>query len=157
MITRTARTLAAAALAAASVGLGAVGTAHAATASCGYINIGSPGNVNLHGMYAGQVEQVYNTCNGYTWAHFQWATAYQQGPYRSDTVFVAIKSWSNGGQVTGPVSTAVKDVDSPGMYIHYANPDTFIAYAQVSCAASWGTWHAYADGSNWAGPAPYSC
>jgi hypothetical protein len=157
MITRTARALAAAALAAASVGLGAIGTAQAATASCGYIDIGSPGNVTAHGMYAGQVEQMYNTCNGFTWAHFQWATSYQQGPYRSDTVYVSIISQSNGGKVTGPISTASKDVDSPGMWIHDANPDTFVAYAQVSCADAFGTWHAYANGANWAGPAPHPC
>ncbi|MGX1851537.1 hypothetical protein OIU91_38770 [Streptomyces sp. NBC_01456] len=126
------------------------------TASCGYINIGQPGNYTYHGEYAGQVEQVYNTCNGYVWAHWQWAGDFQRRHPGTDVkVSVGIFSPDASGptQWTNDVPTSVKDVNSPGVPIHSANPDDWEAVATVNnCAPfAFGTLHWY-GGADWRGP-----
>ncbi|MGK4584969.1 hypothetical protein [Kitasatospora sp. HPMI-4] len=157
---RTLKRLASAAAAVsltAGLGLFAVGTAHAATPdSCGIINIGNPGKVSAYGEYAGEVEQQYNTCNGYAWAHFQWSGQFQ-ADHSGAVITVGIYA-QNGGINWGPDnSTAVKDVDSPADYIHDFTPDTFQALAIIEhCAEGAGSWHAYANGANW-GDYPGSC
>jgi hypothetical protein len=125
-----------------------------AAASCGLINIGSAGNYGYAGQYAGQVEQMYNTCDGTVWAHFQWAGAFQTGPYAGASLDLAVGSpydytaWANN-----IATTANKDVYFGGYNHGDPNPDAWRAGAEInndSCDA-WGTLHWY-GGADWDGP-----
>ncbi|GAA3255631.1 hypothetical protein [Streptomyces lavendulae] len=158
----------AAAVLALSAGTAVAGTAHAAvgSASCGWINIGSPGNYTLGGSYAGQVEQEYNTCNGQVMAHWQWSSGYRSA-HRNAHVVVMAMSWQNYPAVTDRSvdqdAYVSQDVFSGGIDIHVAKPDMWFAYADVydengrTCRyAAGGSVHDYATGGNGA-PDPSSC
>ncbi|MHA6762369.1 hypothetical protein [Streptacidiphilus sp. PAMC 29251] len=134
----------------------AVSTAGAAQAavrpaSCSTINIGSPGNFKLYGMYAGQVEQQYNSCNGNAQAHWQWSTAFRN-TYPTAQVTVSLES--SNGLVDKPLtwSTAGPDAYSLASDIHAASPDTWFVWASVSvngysCGlVALGDQHIYATG-----------
>ncbi|WP_225848601.1 hypothetical protein [Streptomyces sp. HPF1205] len=141
----------------AAVGVG--GTAQAATAqvspaSCTVIDIGNPGNINIDGMYAGQVEQQYDSC-GSVRAHFQysqrfWAahsgTFYSANPCVQTLDYVP-QVCTSGDTVDAPTL----DVYTLWVPIHSANPDTWQAVVKSpdGCSEAGGSWHAYANGANW--------
>jgi hypothetical protein len=127
---------------------------HTNAASCGLENIGAPGNYGYAGQYAGQVEQMYNTCDGTVWAHFQWAGSFQTGQYAGARLGLAVGSpyrytvWADN-----VATTATKDVYFGGYRHGDPNPDAWRAGAEInndSCDA-WGTLHWY-GGADWDGP-----
>lgn len=161
-MTRFRRTAALAATALAlsggSLGIGAT-EAQAASASCGVITIGQPGDITAHGTYAGQVEQLYDSCDGNVWAHWQWSTLFRSA-YPAATINVGILSPNQFVTWSGYEGTTYQDVYSPAAAIHSANPDDWEAVAVISsdsCAGeAVGTLHWY-GGADWAGPNSYTC
>ncbi|MFF7636272.1 hypothetical protein ACFZB9_24455 [Kitasatospora sp. NPDC008050] len=154
------RRLAAAAAAAcltAGLGVATAGTAQATAASCGLTDVGNPGILTIDGTRpVGQVQQIYNTCNGTAQAHFVWDSQYRSAlPFADATVALTA---SNGtvASVTQPAS-AGQTVDTPWVDINSQNPQTYQAFTQVICVQGYGSWHAYADGSNWGDRAFNSC
>ncbi|WP_055588607.1 hypothetical protein [Peterkaempfera griseoplana] len=151
----------------ATIGLGGATGAQAAVrpATCTWINIGTPGNYTLNGVYAGQVEQQYNGC-GTARAHWQWSTAYRTA-HPNARVTVSVESWTVPVVSDTPrtqYASASADAYSYGADIHSANPDEWFADAAVigddgaTCRYSaGGSVHAYANGSEIVAASPSSC
>ncbi|MFJ4187186.1 hypothetical protein [Kitasatospora sp. NPDC089509] len=141
----------AATTAAAALALTTAGVATAApesTQSCGWFDIGSPGNITIGGNYAGQVEQQYDGC-GNSRGHFQWAGPFQAN-YATVTVFMWASNGTQAGFYTGDTNS--KDVYSYNVGIHSTSPDAWEASATVSGCNATGTMHNYADGGTWWDP-----
>lgn len=166
--TRRAVAMSAAALAlAGGTAVTTAGSASAAVkpATCNWINIGTPGNYTLDGVYAGQVEQQYNNC-GTARAHWQWSTAYRNA-HPNARVTVSVESWTVPVVSDSPVTwyaSASPDAYSYGADIHSASPDEWFADAVVvgdtghSCRYSaGGSVHAYATGGEIVAASPSSC
>lgn len=128
-------------------------------ASCGLENIGSPGNYGYAGYYAGQVEQMWDSCTGVVWAHWQWAGSFQTGPYAGATVGLAIGSpYQRTDWVNNAATTSSKDVyfggwNAGGDVYNIVSPDDWRAGAEINNdgCVQWGTLHWY-GGQDWDGP-----
>jgi hypothetical protein len=125
-----------------------------AAASCGLENIGAPGNYGYAGQYAGQVEQMYDTCDGTVWAHFQWAGSFQTGPNAGASLGLAVGSpYDYTAWADNIATTATTNVYFGGYNHGDPNPDAWRAGAEInndSCD-EWGTLHWY-GGADWDGP-----
>lgn len=155
--TRWRRTFAAAASTLAIAAGCTFAIAPAAHASgCTIINIGSPGSIYVGSEYAGQVEQQYDSC-GNARAHFQYSYSYwinHRGSslpsnWSANPCIMSsgyYESCNETNTIQGP-----QDAYSPWVGIHIETPDTWqaIVTIPISCASAAGSWHAYADGSNW--------
>jgi hypothetical protein len=134
---------------------------HTNAASCGMENIGAPGNYGYAGQYAGQVEQMLDTCpvNGVTdtvWAHFQWAGSFQTGQYAGASLGLAVGSpYDYTAWQDNIATTAIKDVYFGGANHSdpNPNPDAWRAGAEINNDGcdQWGTLHWY-GGADWDGP-----
>ncbi|WP_441248330.1 hypothetical protein [Kitasatospora sp. McL0602] len=137
-------------------------TAPQLAAGCGWIYIGQPGNYGTPDGYAGQVEQMYNSCNGDVYAHWQWDSSFQQRfPYRQLRLAVGSPYYNNGNAFWTGVVYAYQGQDEwfqysdgSGVPHGWANPDAWRAGAELdlSGCVAWGTLHWY-GGQDWAGPA----
>ncbi|WP_035805123.1 hypothetical protein [Kitasatospora mediocidica] len=138
-------------------------TAPAVAAGCGLQNIGSPGNYQTPDGYAGQVEQVYDSCNGDVYAHWQWSNDFIQR-FGSRKLRVAVGSpsyeydlpfWTD--IVTPSQGKDVWFTNEPGqnygLYHGWAGNDDWRAGAMLdeSGCVAWGTLHNY-NGYDEAGP-----
>jgi hypothetical protein len=130
-------------------------------ANCsGWINIGNPGNFYYYGEYAGQVEQIYNTCDGTVKAHWQWAGGFQQSHPGAQVV---IDAATYNTYNSGVGYTWSKDVYSSGQNIHDGNPDNwyvdaFVTYNGGGCGpTAQGDWHVYANGGTFGSPLLGGC
>ncbi|MGW7529722.1 hypothetical protein [Streptomyces sp. NPDC054783] len=126
------------------------------SASCGWIYIGQPGNVyGVNSEYAGQVEQMYNSCDGTVWAHYQWSGTYL-GSHKYDNITLDVSSPYGPGyntHVSAPLDESSKDWWYGGFDHGVPSPDAWRAGAsfdQNGCVA-WGTLHWY-GGQDWSGP-----
>lgn len=157
------RVLLAAACAAASLtlGLGTAGTAHAVAGGFGpgncWINAGNPGNYYYSGAYAGQVEQIYNTCDGTVGVHWQWSSGFRAANPNA-YVQLALNSpyWSSWW---GPLATLAKQSQDvwwwdSGLPHGTPKPDQWRAGAMVNHnnCIEWGSLHWYANGTEVDGP-----
>jgi len=133
---------------------GIKGTHTDAAASCGLENIGAAGNYGYAGKDAGWVEQMYDTCNGTVWAHFEWTPSFQNSQYAGASLDLAVGSpydytaWANNVATTG-----TSDVYWGGYNHGDPSPDAWRAGAEInnnSCD-EWGTLHWY-GGADWDGP-----
>ncbi|GAA2154888.1 hypothetical protein GCM10009760_54280 [Kitasatospora kazusensis] len=128
---------------------------------CGWLYIGSPGNYGTPDGYAGQVEQMYNSCNGDVYAHWQWDSGFMaRFPDRQLNLAVG-SPYYNGGQAfwTGDVPASngqdewFEFSDGSSVPHGWANPDAWRVGAELddSTCVAWGTLHWY-GGQDWSGP-----
>lgn len=148
---------AAAACLTAGFGVAAAGTAQAAAATCGLISVGNPANLHVGtSTPVGQVQQVYDSCNGTAQAHFVWDSQYRTAlPFANATVALTGPT-GNVASVTQAASTG-PTVDTPWVSVNSQNPQTYQAFTQVICIDGYGSWHSYADGSNWGDRVSNTC
>ncbi|WP_042370690.1 hypothetical protein [Streptacidiphilus neutrinimicus] len=131
----------------------------AAAGTCGLINIGAPGSFSYAGVYAGQVEQMYDPCPG-TWdygnvvAHWEFAGGFITSQYAGYPVDLAISSphlGVNGVSTNywfmnaGYATAANKDVFIDGIPHGDASPDDWRVGSEINACQwiSWGTLHNY--------------
>ncbi|KAF5991775.1 MULTISPECIES: hypothetical protein [Streptomyces] len=119
-----------------------VASAAVRSASCGKMSIGQPGNVHVWGEYAGQVEQIYDSCADAVSAHWQWSTQFQND-HAGATVTLKISSPYTVASVTTTGWTSSKNVDTGGLAHGIPTPDAWQASATVAGCSDW------AKGSLW--------
>jgi hypothetical protein len=160
-VRRAASVMAAGSTAVAAVVLGGT-SAHAQVrpAACTVINIGLPGKVFVKNVYAGEVEQQYDSCHDVR-AHFQWSSAYRAANPGAE-VLVSVMA-PNGDWVAGGGFDASTSPDAFGAwaYVYTAGDDTWDAAAAVHAACdtpdATGDWHDYTTGAEYGSPSPASC
>lgn len=128
-----------------------------ASSSCTWLNIGQPGNVyGRNGAYAGQVEQMYESCpgsSGTVWAHYQWAQTYLN-TYGGDNITLDVSSpYGPVTSYSGTLGEGSKDWYFGGVDHGLPNPDAWRAGASfdLNGCVAWGTLHWY-GGQDWDGP-----
>jgi hypothetical protein len=140
-----------------------VGTpAHAQVrpAACTVVNIGLPGKVYVHNVYAGEVEQQYDNCHDVR-AHFQWSSAFRAA--NPNAVVLLSVMAPNGDWLAGGGFRASQSQDAFGAwgYVYTAGDDTWDAAAGVQAACNTpnatGDWHDYTTGAEYGSPSPGSC
>ena len=148
-----------AALPAAQTTKGLTTSAHQLSPACAtnWITIGSPGSFNWNGQYAGQVEQIYDTCSGNVEAHWQWAGGFQSAHPGAVVIIDAAATDKHSviADAAAQATTSSKDVYTQwGVNIHVANPDTWFVDAYVTVngvgcgSVAYGTQHIYATGGS---------
>lgn len=122
-----------------------------AAAACGLENIGAPGSFGYQGTYAGQVEQMWDTCSGRVVAHWQFAGGFINSGYNGTPVSLAVGDPYAGtfwADKAGYAISSEKDVYfwGPKWNVNGSNvPDAWRVGAEVNDCQwiSWGTLHNY--------------
>ncbi|WP_369213864.1 hypothetical protein [Streptomyces flavofungini] len=131
----------------AGFGVTAAGTAQAAADDCGPLNIGKPGVLQMEQHHIGEVQQVYNTCDGTARAHFTWDEASRQAMLGFD---VRVALYRHNGTPAASATAFARDgavVDTPWAKID--RKETYQVSAQLVCMIAYGSYHSYADGAEW--------
>ncbi|MEV6008921.1 hypothetical protein AB0M29_19150 [Streptomyces sp. NPDC051976] len=120
-----------------------------AAASCGLENIGAPGSFGYQGTYAGQVEQMWDTCSGRVVAHWQFADGFINSGYNGTPVSLAVGDPYGGtlwADNAGYAISSQKNVYLWGPKWNVYSPDAWRVGAEVNDCQwiSWGTLHNYA-------------
>lgn len=133
-------------------------TAAAATSTttapiCAFGDIGNPGRINAHGLYAGEVEQQYDGC-GHVRAHFQYDHNYwlsHSGYNWSAHPCVQTLDYHGQGCNGAATVDGPQDAYSDWIDIHSAKPDWWQAIVTIpnGCSEAGGSWHDYSNGNNW--------
>jgi hypothetical protein len=159
-----------------AAGTAATGTAQATVRPAGcsdVINIGSPAQVWVNDVYAGEVEQQFNGCNDTSvWAHWQWSSSFKNYyPYASvdvvlaDTYGIYAYSHAFSYEASGQNDYSLSE------NIHVDPPDTWAAaalvttYTNSSYKTIWvacpgnavGDFHVYATGGTTGSVQPRYC
>ncbi len=160
-VRRAASLMAAGCTAVAAVALaGTPAHAQVRPAACTVINIGQPGKITVNGVYAGEVEQQYDSCH-HVRAHFQWSAGFRSADSGAN---VALDMNYGGGDAGGEGAYAYQgaDVYSDWTYIYVNGAHSWSAEAAVgaaSCSTGYasGDWHDYTTGAEFGSTTPAAC
>lgn len=150
------------AIAAAAVALaGTPAHAQVRPASCTVVNIGQPGKITVHGVYAGEVEQQYDSCH-HVRAHFQWSAAFRSADSGAEVFLDADASPGADYGDESAFAYQAPDAYSDWTYIYTNGANTWDAEAYIEAAAcvtgyATGDWHNYTTGAEFGSTAPASC
>ena len=160
-VRRAASLMAAGCTAVAAVALaGTPAHAQVRPAACTVINIGQPGKITVHGVYAGEVEQQYDSCH-HVRAHFQWSAGFRS----ADSGAIVTLDTNYGGGAPGEESAYAyqsPDAYSDWIYIYVNGAHSWSAEATVgaaTCSTAYasGDWHDYTTGAEYGSVTPAAC
>jgi hypothetical protein len=161
-VRRAASVIAAGCTATAAVALaGTPAHAQVRPAACTLVNIGQPGKITVHGVYAGEVEQQYDSCH-HVRAHFQWSAGFRSANPGAEVFLDANASPGSDHGNESAFASQSPDATSDWTYIYIGGADTWDAEASVAalgCTTGYasGDWHDYTTGAEFGSPTPAAC
>jgi hypothetical protein len=161
-VRRAASLAAAGCTAAAAVALaGTPAHAQVRPASCTVINIGQPGKITVHGVYAGEVEQQYDSCH-HVRAHFEWSAGFRSADSGAEVLLDAVAYLGSDYGAESAYAYQSPDAYSDWTYIYTDGADTWYAEADVAAATcetgyANGDWHDYTTGAEFGSTTPTAC